>query len=100
MIRLTSILLELDDRRHKDPFDDLLVQNYNVQEWRGNWTWFRQRLQKALVNWQRMGFINDAEYKDVSKTLKELDEFFGSVAGQSTRLMLRGTQRVNTPKIS
>ncbi len=48
MISLKSILLELDDRRHKDPFDDLLVQNYNVQEWRRNWLWLRQRLQKAL----------------------------------------------------
>lgn len=40
MISVKSILLELDDRRHKDLFDDLLVQNYNVQEWRGNRAWF------------------------------------------------------------
>ena len=100
MISLRKLLLELAERHHKDPFDDLLVQNYNVQEWRGNWAWFRQRLQKALVNWQRLGFISDEEYVDVSKSLKELDTFFVSVASQSTRLMLRGTERVNTPNIS
>lgn len=100
MISLKSILLKLDEQHHKDPFDDLLVQNYNVQEWRGNWARFRQRLQKALVNWQRTGFISDEEYEDVSKTLKKLDEFFASVAGQSTRLMLRGMEPVNTPNKS
>ena len=100
MISLRKLPLELDERRHKVPFDDLLVQNYNVQEWRGNWAWFRQRFQKALVNWQRMGFISDEDFEDISKTLTKLDEFFASVGSQSTRLMLRGTERVNTPKIS
>ena len=40
MISLRKLFLELADRRHKDPFDDMLIQNYNVQEWRGNWAWF------------------------------------------------------------